>query len=210
MKPPKHEGTTLIFVRHGQTIWNAQGRWQGWLDSPLSDVGIRQAQGAAEELKDTHIDAAYCSDSGRARRTAEIICKAHSIIPVPVEALRERFYGGYEGLNTQEIEQQYPRTRYKAKRDTREEWRPPQGETMVEVRLRLKSFIDEVVQRHPGETVLMVTHSGVVRALDSLCCNLSLDDIWHRAPGNCAIFIVRAHDGSFEVVRDFHDLEASA
>jgi phosphoserine phosphatase len=210
MKAPRHPGTAFIFVRHGQTVWNAQGRWQGWLDSPLSALGIRQAKAAAEELRDTHIDAAYCSDAGRARRTAEIICEPHALIPVPVEALRERFYGGYEGLNTHEIEQQYPGTRYKAKRDTREDWRPPQGETMVEVRTRLKAFLDEAAHRHAGETVLMVTHSGVVRALDSICCGLTLDDIWHRAPGNCSIFIVRAHEGDYEVLRDFHDLETTA
>jgi 2,3-bisphosphoglycerate-dependent phosphoglycerate mutase len=199
------EPTTLIFVRHGQTVWNSQGRWQGWLDSPLTELGEEQARGVADQLDGVHIDAIYSSDAGRAVQTAQEIAARRGLEPVASPELRERYYGRYEGLNSKEIEQQLPGTRFAAGRDTREGWRPPDGETMAEVRERLRRFLARVVPKHRGRTVLNVTHSGVVRAMDSIVQGRPFDEIWDRVPQNCCIFVVRAHaDGSYEVERDFH------
>lgn len=200
------EETTLIFVRHGQTVWNSQGRWQGWLDSPLSEQGVEQARRAADELRDTHIDAVYCSDAGRAMHTAKIIAASHGLKPVPDTLLRERFYGGHEGLTAREIEEKHPGSRFSAARgDTRETYRPPGGETMAEVRERLKRFLANRADEIRGKTVLIVTHSGVVRTFDSLCQQKTLDEIWDRVPQNCCLFIANANgDGRYQITRDFH------
>lgn len=196
--------TTFIIVRHGQTVWNAEGRWQGWLDSDLTATGREQATEAAAQLKEYHIDAAYSSDSGRAIETARVIAELHSLQVRPAKELRERFYGEFEGLNTEEIEARFPGTRYEEGRDLRATWRPPGGETLEEVRDRVISFIRELVQKHPGETVLLATHSGVVRVVDSISTGETLEDIWNRAPGNACIFILQAdHAANFRVVRHF-------
>ncbi|MBX7247370.1 MAG: histidine phosphatase family protein [Candidatus Sumerlaeaceae bacterium] len=200
MKP---KPTTLIIVRHGQTIWNAQGRWQGWQDSPLTELGIEQAQTAATELRDYAVDRAFTSDAGRAVQTAEILAAPHGLIAIPVPELRERNYGGYEGLTSVEIEERFPGSRYTAGRDTRENWRPPDGETLSEVRDRVAPFVENLVRDFPGQTLLLVTHSGVVRVFDSICSGKSLDEIWSRQPPNACIFVLKALVGHLEVERDF-------
>lgn len=197
--------TTLIFVRHGQTIWNSEGRWQGWQDSPLTPVGIEQAESVARDLQNTQINKVYCSNTGRAIETAVIIARSHGLTPEPTDALRERNYGDYEGLNSKEIEVKLPGSRFRATRDTRENWRPPGGETMAEVRERVRAFLEQIVPAYRGKTVLNVTHSGVVRAMDSICQNKPFDEIWSRVPPNCCIFMVKAFgDGRWEILQDFH------
>lgn len=197
---------TLIFVRHGQTEWNAQSRWQGWLDSPLSEKGREQARGAREKLRDTAIDFVYASSVGRALDTAAIIIEPHGLDVVADDRLRERFYGGYEGLNSAEIEQRFPGSRFSVARDTRSNWRPPDGESMAEVRERVAAFISEATKKHAGQTVLCATHSGTVRAVDSIWSGKPFEEIWHRVPGNCSILIIKAWpDGRFELVRDFYE-----
>jgi broad specificity phosphatase PhoE len=198
--------TTIIVVRHGETVWNQQRRWQGWLDSPLTDLGVSQARKVAAELRPERIDAAYSSDAGRARQTADIIAAGRDLPVATTSALRERYYGYHEGLTADEIDQMHPNTRFRESRDTRESFRPPGGETFGEARARLQPFLESIVRRHPGETVLLVTHSGIVRLFDSIVQGQMLDAIWHRHPPNCCVYILRAWpDGRFEVVRDHMD-----
>jgi len=162
------------------------------LDSPLTDLGHDQARKAARELSQTEFHRVYSSDAGRAIDTARIIADGRGLDVVPTKALRERFYGAYEGLNSDEIEARFPGTRYLQGRDTRADWRPVDGETLVEVRARVLEFFKDLVIRHASETVLLVTHSGVVRVIDSEATGESLDDIWDRAPGNACIFHLEA------------------
>ncbi|MGB9690738.1 MAG: histidine phosphatase family protein [Candidatus Sumerlaeaceae bacterium] len=200
-----HEhAVTVVVVRHGQTHWNEQGRWQGRLDSPLTELGRQQAQEARKIIAEYPIQLAYSSDAGRALETVRILLgddAAVSLFTHP--ALRERDYGVYEGLTAAEIEQLYPGTRFHDVGGSRETWAPPRGETMAEVRERLRLFLLDLAAAHAGQTVLLVTHSGIVRALDSLCRGESFDAIWHRVPQNAAVYVARVHpDGRFERVWD--------
>ena len=191
-------------VRHGQTYWNAQGRWQGWLDSDLTELGIKQARAASEQLSGMHFDAAFSSDSGRALETARIIAEPHRLEIHPAEELRERFYGDYEGLNTDEIEARFPGTRYAPERDTRDAWRPPGGESLIEAAQRVHAFLMELARKFASKRVLLVAHSGVVRVLDSISSGQKLEDIWLRTPTNACVFIVRGNTaGDLQVVRHF-------
>jgi len=196
--------TEFILVRHGQTIWNSQGRWQGWLNSPLSELGVQQAQVARDALREVPLEAAYCSDTGRAKQTAEIILEPHGLALIEVEGLREKYYGKWEGLNVAEIDANYPGTRFDDSRDQRATHRPPDGETMVEVRARVKDFLTDLAGKERGRRVLLVAHSGVVRAVDSLCSDQRFDDIWHRTPPNACMMIFQVDDaGRFHMVKDF-------
>lgn len=196
--------TEFILVRHGQTVWNSQGRWQGWLDSPLSDLGEEQARQARDLLRDTAIDAAYSSDTGRAQQTARIILEPHGMRATPVEGIREKYYGKWEGLTAAEIDARHPGTRFDAGRDTRATHRPPGGETMLELRDRVRAFLHDLAARERGRRVLLVAHSGVVRAVDSLCSNRPFDDIWDRVPPNACVMIFRVDShGGFHMVKDF-------
>ncbi len=194
---------TVVVVRHGQTEWNEQGRWQGRLDSPLTELGRKQALEARRIVMQQPIHAVYSSDAGRAMETARIILGELELPIVPHPALRERDYGVYEGLTAAEIEERYPGTRFRDVGGSRETWAPPKGETMAQVRERVRSFLLDLVQSHAGETVLLVTHSGVVRAVDSLCRGETFDAIWHRVPQNAAVYVARVFpNGSFECVWD--------
>ncbi len=194
---------TVIVVRHGQTEWNVQGRWQGTLNSPLTPLGRQQAEAVRLVLSSVPLDAVYSSDVGRAIETAHIIIQGRGLSIIQDPALRERDHGVYEGLTAAEIEQLYPGTRFRDVGGSRETWSPPRGETMAQVRVRVHAFLKELARRHPGETVLLATHSGVVRAVDSLCQNATFDAIWHRVPPNGAIYIARVYvDGRVERVWD--------
>ncbi len=196
--------TRLFVVRHGETKWNFEGRWQGWLDSPLTEKGREQAARAGETLKDCGAKILYSSDAGRARETATIIGQALGLQPQPDAALRERFYGEYEGMTSAEIDDKFPDTRYESGRDMRDTWRPIGGESLVEVTARVITFIRQVAAEHPGETVAIVTHAGVLRVLDAVSSRQSLEDIWERIPGNCTIFELNANaTGDLKVVRHF-------
>src|SRR3989442_14475718 len=97
----------VLLVRHGQSEWNAQGRWQGQADPPLSDLGRAQARAAARSLGS--VDAVYASDLQRAAETAVIIAEQLGIGPVILDAdLRERDAGDWSGLTREEIHERYP------------------------------------------------------------------------------------------------------
>ena len=200
---------TLVIVRHGQTEWNTQFRWQGWKDSPLTEEGRKQAREAALiAARYGKPDCIYSSDSGRAVETSGIIADSLGIrgmVPIVVSnCLRERYYGSHEGLDAKEIEEKYPGTRFRPGADTRELYRPPGGgESYQEARIRLNALLSRVLEHHEGKTVMMVTHSGIVRLFDSLARGVCLEEIWERHPPNACVFVLRVwKSGRVHVLRD--------
>lgn len=158
--------TTLLLVRHGETEWNRTGRWQGHADVPLSDEGRDQARRLARRLKSERerIDRVYASDLGRAFETAEIVA-AELALPVhPLIELREIHIGSWSGLTSDQIRSQFPHEwqLHETGDDFR---RGGHGETMADFRSRVGRAAEELVQQHPGERLLLVTHGGAIRAL---------------------------------------------
>lgn len=148
----------LLLVRHGQSEWNAVGRWQGQADPPLSDLGRRQALEAARALG--AIDAIWSSDLQRARDTAEIIAEELGVGPVVVDPdLRERDAGEFSGLTRAEIEERFPG--YLA--DGR---RPPSWEPDEHLLARAMRALRRIAAAVPGGDVLVVTHGGLVYAVE--------------------------------------------
>lgn len=205
MIPPPSEDTfvTIVVVRHGQTQWNAEGRWQGTMDSPLTTLGREQALLARSVVTRYAIDLAFSSPAGRARETARIILADTAFCAQVEPELRERHYGVYEGLTAREIEERYPGTRFRECGGSRETWAPPQGETMAQVRDRVRHYLLGLARRYPGRTILLVTHSGIVRAIDSLCLGRNFDELWHRVPKNGCVYVARVYAaGRFECLED--------
>lgn len=195
--------TRFVFVRHGQTVWNAEGRWQGWLDSPLTAHGREQVRGAQAAVAAERPVACYASPSGRAMESACIVCEGLGLSVIPHDGLRERNYGGFEGLSTAEIDRQFPGARYDPSRDLRETWRPPEGESLAEVRDRLRVFLDEAAVRHPGSVVAAVTHSGVLRCVAQLAAGVPFEDLWDRHPPNAAVVVAEWDGSGLRVLKDF-------
>jgi broad specificity phosphatase PhoE len=149
--------TELLLVRHGQSEWNADGRWQGQADPPLTAFGERQAADAAARVG--AIDALWASDLARAARTAAIIGARVGVDVVADTRFRERHAGEWQGLTRPEIEAAWPGYL----RDGR---RPPGWEPETDVLERALDGCRAVAEAFPGGRVLVVTHGGVVRALE--------------------------------------------
>ncbi len=150
--------TRILLLRHGQSEWNAQGRWQGQADPPLSDLGRQQAFTASQRLGT--VDAIITSDLQRALHTARILSEQLGVGPVMVEPLlRERDAGEWSGLTRDEIEQQWPGY-LEAHR------RPPGYEDDEDLLVRTHAALDAVEREFRGGEVVVVAHGGLVYALE--------------------------------------------
>jgi len=158
------ERTQVIIVRHGETEWNLKLIRQGHLDSPLTERGLAQAEALAERLAREKFTSLYSSDLGRAVQTAEKIADAtgHTIITDP--RLRERHLGVFQGLSGDEIQRRFP-AEYKLHRTVGPTYVIPGGESVEQQVARNIVFLNELAGKHVGETVVVVTHGGVLSGL---------------------------------------------
>jgi probable phosphoglycerate mutase len=190
--------TTLILVRHGETDWNRNGRWQGQADAPLNDRGREQAESLADELSGEQVTAIYASDLSRARETADIIA-ARLGRPINVDPrLREVHIGGWSGLTTAEIEARFP--------DDVVRWHEGDpshsfdgGETYAAMGERVVAALEEIAAHHPGEQVLVVLHGGPIRAMLAHASGITYEEQRHRREhlDNCGFVRVAVRDGIF-------------
>lgn len=160
----------VLLVRHGQSEWNAIGRWQGQADPPLSDLGRAQARAAAHSLG--ALDAVYASDLQRATETAEIISAELGLGPVVIDPdLRERDAGEWSGLTRAEIHDRYPgylpEDRHTAFAPERgEPQRPPGWEADDPFRKRVLQALARIQAAVPDGDVLAITHGGVIYVVE--------------------------------------------
>ena len=156
--------TRLILVRHGETQWNIERRFQGHLDSPLTESGRNQAIVLANRLKNFRFNAFYSSDLGRAASTADLIKDVIGLDYVSDRLLREVNVGVFSGLTLDTIEKDYP-AEWEAFRTRSPEYSIPEGESDEQFLKRILGFLDKVKDKHSGEQVLVITHGGVVHQL---------------------------------------------
>lgn len=172
--------TDIILIRHGETAWNAERRLQGHLDIPLNVEGERQAGllAAALAAEGTRIDLLVSSDLARARQTAQAVADRLGL-PLAIEpALRERGYGGFEGLLYSEIEARFPHE-FAAWQARDIDGRLPEGknagETFRGFFARATGAILALGAEHPGRTLALVAHGGVLECAYRLACGLPLE-----------------------------------
>jgi alpha-ribazole phosphatase len=154
----------LLLVRHGETVWNANQRYQGQCDVPLSPEGRRQARQLRERLRRETVHAVYASDLSRARETAEIILEGSGVAPTLVSELREMSFGAWEGMRHDEIEAAYPE-QLRAWIADPVNVAPPGGETLASLFERSVAVLGRVTSGHDGQTVLVVAHGGPLRMI---------------------------------------------
>lgn len=154
--------TRLILVRHGETVWNQQRRYQGQEDSPLSSLGLRQAEKTGHFLSARKIDAIYSSDLKRALLTAKEISRHHKLTPVIDHRLREISFGIWEGLSRTEVKEKHSHI-YKARRKDSLHTRIPGAELPREVVKRFQEALQELLVKHDQQTLLIVGHGGCLR-----------------------------------------------
>lgn len=154
--------TELIMIRHGVTAWNKERRFQGQIDIPLDDEGLRQAQLLGQSMAGAALAAVYASDLTRARQTAEPLASALGLPVVAEPGLRERHYGDFEGCTWDELQREHAVdfARWRAREPDFS--LPGGGETLLALHDRVEATMRALAARHPGASVVAVTHGGVL------------------------------------------------
>lgn len=153
--------TALLLIRHGETAWNAEHRIQGQLDIPMSPLGMLQAARLAECLSSEPVDAVYSSELSRAWLTAAPLAARLGLDVIAEPRLRERSFGVFEGLTLDEIAARHP-AEFAQWRARDLAWRPEGGESGQQLIERVLSAVADIVARHCGRTVALVSHGGVL------------------------------------------------
>jgi probable phosphoglycerate mutase len=156
--------TRLYFVRHGATQLTAEDRFSGAVGVDLSDEGRWQVARLADRLDSEGIKAVYCSPLSRTVETAEILAKPLALTPIRRDGLREISHGRWEGLTRREVEERYP-DEYEAWEEDPFTFAPEEGESGLGVLARALPVVREIVVRHPGERVLVVSHKATLRLI---------------------------------------------
>jgi len=181
--------TTVYLARHGETLFNVEGRLQGRSDSPLTERGERQARQLAERLDPVPLVAVYASSSARAVTTASLATQGRGLEVIPDVRLSEMSMGDWEGMPFPEIDRGWPELVAKY-RNYDLSFSAPGGESWLEVQNRVRDAVADIVASHPEGDVLVVSHGVSIRLLLAWHGNggISLPGL-HRVR-NCAVSIL--------------------
>lgn len=171
----------LVIFRHGQSLWNLENKFTGWVDVDLSDKGRTEAKKAGEKLKGYHFDYAYSSGLKRAQNTLGIALESAAHPPLPIvydNALNERMYGDLQGLNKEETAKKFGEEQVKI-------WRrsydiaPPNGESLKDTAARVIPYFEKEIapKLKAGKNVVISAHGNSLRALVMYLEKLSPDEI---------------------------------
>lgn len=180
-------------MRHGQTSWNQEGKYQGHSDISLNERGIRQGNLVAKRLAKEKISAIYSSDLLRAQQTAEAIAKYHGLSVMTKPDFREINFGIWEGLTYQEIMADWSEI-LTAMYSKPGEIGPPQGESFQVVKQRVTHALQECVKKHQEQTIVLVSHGGTMRVLLCAALGIGLDKMWSMRQDSSAINIIEYID----------------
>jgi alpha-ribazole phosphatase len=199
--------TRVILIRHGQTEWNVKFKYQGHSEVDLTPNGVRQAELVATRLAKEPIRAVYSSDLGRAMKTAEYIAASHGLTVTPVTGLREYHFGEWEGLTFQQIAERWPDISVAFFKNP-DEIRVPGGETFREVKDRAEAAVRNLVDKHPDQTIALVSHGGAIRTILCAALGLHLNRVWAVRQDNTAVNIIEYNQETAIValVNDVHHL----
>jgi alpha-ribazole phosphatase len=181
-------------VRHGQTLWNLERKYQGHSDIALTDKGVSQAQAVATRLAEEPIQAVYASDLSRAFKTAECIADKHNLTVTLVPELREIKFGDWEGLTYEQISERWPGLLGKLW-TTPDELEIPAGETFYQLKERASAAIQQIVDAHPGQTVAVVAHGGTIGTILCAMLDIHLNHVWSIRQDNTAVNVIDYYDG---------------
>jgi broad specificity phosphatase PhoE len=192
--------TTVHLVRHGETDWNRERRFQGHADIPLNEAGLEQARVLAASLDGERFSAVYTSPLRRAVQTAEILAARLGVAAREHEALKEVDVGSWSGYTVPEIQARFPEgfARWVDWRTTGWE----DGEHYEQFSRRVVGGVLEVAERHAGGRLLAVTHGGPIRALLAAARGLEVHEV-HATVGplsNCAVVHIAVREGKIEAV----------
>lgn len=191
--------TTIVLIRHGETAWNAERRLQGHIDIALNHEGERQAEALAAALAGERIDAVFASDLKRAHQTAEAVARKHGLKVVNDAALRERCYGGFEGVLYTEIAQRFPAEFAAWQARDVDALMPPGArvaESFRQFYQRATGAILGLAQAHPGQALALVAHGGVLECAYRAAMGMPLETPRNFPIMNASINRFKLKDGA--------------
>ncbi len=188
--------TEILLVRHGETEWNRESRFQGHADPPLNELGREQAAELAAALAGEELAAVYSSPLKRALETAQAVAEPHRLSAIPVEALREVDVGSWQALTRGEVERRFPED-FRRWLDHGRGW--DDGETYEAMGERVLAALEELAAHHESERIVAVTHGGPIRAALAQAEGISHSEARRRGPvlGNCFVARFAVRDGDF-------------
>lgn len=189
--------TRLVFIRHAETVWNHEQRVQGFLDSPLTEKGRRQAEALGRRLKKIPATAAFTGTHGRSVETARRALEGTKIPLALLQDLRERNLGQWEGRVWPEVVAQDPIGTHSYRTDPN--FRPPDGESWLELQRRAFGVVERLIAEHPGETLFVFTSGGPVRAAVMAAMNAAPESWWGWSTANAGISILDHRDEGWRV-----------
>lgn len=168
--------TELLFIRHGETDWNRQQRFQGQIDVPLNEIGLAQAERLGQRLADDRHDLLFTSDLYRTRQTAAPLAVAWQRHAVPLPGFREQNFGVLEGLDVPTIKALHGGL-WRDWLEHKADFQLPGGESLRAFHARVLASVRQVVEQAPGARVAIVTHGGVLDMLWRTVHGLPLDGL---------------------------------
>jgi probable phosphoglycerate mutase len=189
----------IILLRHGETTWNIEGRYQGQEDTPLSPKGLEQGRKAALALKDIPIDRAISSPLSRSFETCRMAADYHHLTVMKDSRLIEISHGLWEGIHADEIKARYPKE-FRLWHTHPEQVQMPEGENLEDVRKRAREAFDEYARKYDGETVLVAAHDAVNKAIICDLLGLSMGHFWQIKQDNACINVLECDQGTWRLV----------
>lgn len=196
----KEEVTRVILVRHGETDYNKEDKYQGTLDIPLNETGIKQAELLAESLKDIPIDVFISSQLSRAYLTTKICAdKQGKTIAYTDKRFEETDYGDWAGKSKKEIKKLYPK---ESKMMSEQRWKftPPHGESLKQIERRYREALEDAVKKYPGKTIFIGAHSKGNMALLCSVMNIGLKHFHDIAQDNTCVNVLEYKNGKWKVI----------
>ncbi|HWP11853.1 MAG TPA: histidine phosphatase family protein [Ramlibacter sp.] len=191
--------TELILLRHGETDWNRELRFQGHVDVALNATGLEQARRLARRLARETVHRLYASDLLRAQQTARPVAQQLGLASVIDPALREQSFGRVDGMKVDDIKAQHPQA-WEGWLRFQEDFCMPDGETTRQFHARVMDAVYRLVAAHPAETLVVVTHGGVLDMIYRTARSLGLSGPRQSEIPNAGLNRVRVHEAGIDIL----------
>jgi len=192
--------TCVYLMRHGEVANGGEKRYNGHIDVDITPKGVDQMHRLADLLAGRKFTAVYSSDLIRSEKGARIIAARAGLSHTPMRELRERSVGAWEGLTREEIKERFP-GEYTAWRADLLNYRPPQGECLLDVRDRILPVYKRIVSNHPDQEIAMLLHGGVNRVILADALGLDMRNLFRVDQAFGALNIIEHFDDGLTVVR---------
>lgn len=195
---------TLYLVRHGQTVWNSSGKYQGHTDVALSEKGLAQAEKTVERFRSVHLDGVIASPLMRAADTARGIAETHGLPLETDSRLMELSFGDWEGKTYDEIEKIWPGM-IEAMYHDAGTLKLPNGESFEDCQTRCMEAVNEIIQRGDSKSYAIVCHGAALRTIICALIHIPLARSWNLALSNASISQVKIYPGDMNMLYTLND-----